>query len=190
MQTIRPTLACLILFTVLFGAAYPTASTVVLQILFPVQAQGSFILSKDHKLLGSALIGQPVSGAAYFWGRLSATTPYAYNASASIGSNFGSNNPALMEATKARVAALQAADPGNKQPIPIDLVTASGSGLDPHISVAAAEYQLARVARVRRLSKARVQQLIEQYTEGRQFWVLGERRVNVLKLNLALDKKI
>jgi len=189
-ETLRPTVASLMLFTLLCGVAYPLFSTTVLQTLFAAQAQGSLIAGKDGKPLGSELIGQNFSDPKYFWGRLSATSPYAYNAAASGGSNFGSNNPALLDALKARVAALKAADPANNKPIPVDLVTASGSGVDPHISPAAANFQLARVAKARGISEPAVRQLMEKYTEGRQFGMLGEPTVNVLKLNLALDGKI
>jgi len=160
--------------------------------VFPGQANGSLIL-KDGKAVGSELIGQSFDDPKYFWGRLSATGTFPYNAfnadnlTASSGSNYGPLNPALMDAVQARIDALKAADPENTAPIPVDLVTASGSGLDPHISVAAALYQVARVARERGLSEDTVRALVEQYTEGRQFGFLGEPRVNVLKLNLALD---
>src|SRR5262245_8013634 len=134
MKQLRPTLVFLLLLTVLFGGIYPLVCTVAVQVIFPSQAQGSLIVGKDGKLLGSELIGQNFSNPKYFWGRLSATAPYAYNAAASTGSNYGSNNPALLDAVKARIAALKAADPTNTKPIPFDLVTASGSGLDPHLS--------------------------------------------------------
>jgi K+-transporting ATPase ATPase C chain len=189
-QTLRPTIVSLALFTVLFGAVYPALSTAILQLAFPSEAQGSLIMGKDGKPLGSALIGQNFSEPQYFWGRLSATTPYPYDAAASNGSNLGANNPALIDEVKARVDALHAADPGNTKPIPVDLATSSGSGLDPHISPAAADYQVGRVARARHLSEADVQSMVKKYTEGRQFGVLGEPRVNVLMLNLALDGKI
>ena len=188
-QFIRPALTLFLLFTALFGAAYPAISTIVVKALFPEQAQGSLI-SKNGQVLGSKLIGQNFSDPKYFWGRLSATGPYAYNASASSGSNMGSANPALLDAVKSRIDALKKAAPDNTKPIPVDLVTASGSGLDPHISPAAAEYQLARVAKVRGISENEVKRLINQYTTGRQFGILGEPAVNVLMLNLALDGKI
>ena len=190
MALIRPTIVFLLLLSFLLGVVYPFVSTKLVQVAFPSQAQGSLIQGKDGKLLGSALIGQNFTQPKYFWGRLSATAPYAYNAGASTGSNYGSNNPALLDAAKTRIAALQAADPGNHAPVPVDLVTASGSGLDPHISVEAAEYQLARVASARGLSKEKLRQLLATYTENRQFAVLGEPCVNVLKLNLALDGKL
>lgn len=187
MSQIRPTLAFLALLSLLFGGAYPLAMTSMAKHLFPAEARGSLLYDKSGNAVGSSLIGQNFSEPRYFWGRLSATAPYGYNASASSGSNFGVNNPALIEAAKARIAALKAADPANSTPIPADLITASGSGLDPHISTAAAEYQLPRVARARGMKEARLRQIIEKSTENRQFGVLGEPRVNVLKLNLMLD---
>ena len=189
-ETLRPTIASLALFTALCGVAYPVFSTAMLQSLFASQAQGSLITGKDGKTLGSELIGQNFSDPKYFWGRLSATGPYAYNASASSGSNLGSNNPALMDAVKGRVEALKAADAANTKPIPVDLATASGSGVDPHISPAAAEYQLARVAKARGMPEAQLRMLVKKYTEGRQLGVLGEPTVNVMKLNLALENKL
>lgn len=188
---IRPTIAFVLLWTVIFGLAYPFFSTAMVQSLFPKQAEGSLIIGKDGKtLLGSGLIGQQFTKPEYFWGRLSATTPFAYNAASSTGSNLGSANPDLLKAVNGRIAALKAADPANTRPIPVDLVTASASGLDPHISPAAAAYQAGRVAKARNLPEAKVRALIEQYTEGRGFGVLGEAGVNVLKLNLALDGKL
>lgn len=183
---IRPALTMLVILTLLTGLAYPLAVTGLAQLFFPDQANGSLII-RDGKVIGSQLIGQYFDKPEYFWPRPSATTPFPYNAAASGGSNLGPTNPALIEALKARVAALRAADPGNELPIPVDLVTASGSGLDPHISPAAALYQLKRVARTRGLDENTVQALVTQHTEGRQFGLLGERRVNVLLLNLALD---
>ncbi len=183
---LRPALTLLILLTVLTGLAYPLAVTGLAQAFFPLQANGSVIV-KDGKPVGSALIGQQFTAPKYFWGRPSATAPQGYNGTASNGSNLGPTNPALADAAKQRIAALQAADPGNRAPIPVDLVTASGSGLDPEISPAAAQYQLARVARARGLPPAEVQALVARHTHGRQFGVLGEPRVNVLELNLALD---
>jgi len=176
----------LLLMTVITGIAYPLLVTGLAQAVFPVQANGS-LLAKDGKPIGSALIGQPFTASKYFWGRPSATVPQAYNGSASNGSNLGPTNPALADAVRQRIAALQAADPGNTAPIPVELVTASGSGLDPEISPAAAQYQLARVARARGLPLAEVQALVARCTRGRQLGVLGEPRVNVLELNLALD---
>jgi K+-transporting ATPase ATPase C chain len=145
------------------------------------------MIESAGQIEGSELIGQPFSDPKYFWGRLSATGPFPYNAAASSGSNLGPLNPVLRDAAQARIDALIAADPGNNQPVPVDLVTASGSGLDPHISIAAAEYQIPRVASVRGLREDTVRLLVEQHTEGRQFGILGEPRVNVLELNLALD---
>ena len=182
----RPAIVSYIVLTIITGLLYPLAVTGVAQLIFPQQANGSLIM-KDGKPLGSALIGQPFDDPKYFWGRLSATSPFPYNAAASSGSNLGPTNPALIDEVKARIDALHAADPQNTQPIPVDLVTSSGSGLDPNISVAAALYQLPRVARVRGLSEAQVRALVDKYTEGRWLGVLGEPRVNVLELNLALD---
>ena len=183
---IRPALTMLLLLTVLTGLIYPLTVTGLAQVFFPDRANGSLIMSED-KVIGSKLIGQHFDKPEYFWSRPSATAPFPYNAAASAGSNLGPTNPALIEAVKARVAALRAADPGNDLPIPVDLVTASGSGLDPHISPAAALYQVKRVARARSLDEIIVQTLIAEHTEERQFKLLGERRVNVLQLNLALD---
>ena len=183
---IRPALTMLVILTLLTGLAYPLAVTGLAQLFFPDQANGSLIV-RDGKVIGSQLIGQYFDKPEYFWPRPSATTPFPYNAAASGGSNLGPTNPALIEAVKARVAALRAADPGNELPIPVDLVTASGSGLDPHITPAAALYQLKRVARTRCLDENTVLALVTQHTEGRQFGLLGERRVNVLLFNLALD---
>lgn len=183
---VRPALALLILLTVLTGLVYPLAVTGLAQLMFPRQANGS-LLERDGKPVGSALIGQQFTEPKYFWGRPSATTPQAYNGTGSNGSNLGPTNPALADAARQRIAALRAVDPGNAAPVPVDLVTASGSGLDPEISPAAAQYQLARVARARGLPPAEVQVLVARYTHGRQFGVLGEPRVNVLQLNLALD---
>jgi K+-transporting ATPase ATPase C chain len=176
----------LVALTVLTGALYPFAVTGIARLVFPAQAAGSLI-SRDGVTVGSALIGQPFGDPKYFWGRPSATGPTPYNAAASSGSNQGPLNPALHEAVRARIDALRAADPGNTAPIPVDLVTASGSGLDPHITPAAAEYQVARVARARGLMAERVRALVAAHTAGRQLGVLGEPRVNVLELNLALD---
>lgn len=170
------------------GLAYPALVTVIAQLVFPHQANGSLII-KDGKAVGSALIGQPFDDPKYFWGRPSATSPFPYNAAASSGSNLGPTNPALHQTVKGRVDALRAADPGNTAPVPVDLVTASGSGLDPHISPAAALYQVRRVARARNVDESTVRHLVERHIEGRQLGVLGERRVNVLALNLALDRR-
>ncbi|MGA2491193.1 MAG: potassium-transporting ATPase subunit KdpC [Anaerolineales bacterium] len=183
---IRPALILLLIFTVLTGLLYPLAVTGLAQLVFPHQANGSLIV-RNGQTAGSTLIGQQFDDPKYFWGRLSATGPYPYNAAASSGSNLGPTNPALLDEVKARIAALKAADPANTQPIPVDLVTSSGSGLDPNISVAAALYQVPRVARLRGMSETAVRALVKQFTQGRQFGFLGEPRVNVLQLNLALD---
>jgi K+-transporting ATPase ATPase C chain len=185
-RLIRNSLMLLLVMTVITGVLYPLAATGLAQLIFPHQANGSLIV-KDGKPVGSALIGQSFTDPKYFWGRPSATTPNPYNASSSSGSNQGPTNPALTDAVKQRIAALHAADPGNTAPVPVDLVTASGSGLDPQISPAAAQYQVARVAKARGLSESQVTALVDEYTEGRQLGVLGEPRVNVLQLNLALD---
>ena len=185
-KLLRQSILLLLLLTVVTGVAYPLLVTGVAQVLFPRQGNGSLIM-KDGKAVGSTLIGQEFSDPKYFWGRLSATTPNPYNGGSSSGSNLGPTNPALTEAAKKRIAALRAADPGNTAPVPVDLVTASGSGLDPEISPAAAQYQVARVARLRGLSTAQVAALVAAHTRGRQLGVLGEPRVNVLQLNLALD---
>ena len=182
---IRPALVSLVALTLITGLLYPLLITAIAQGLFPAQANGSLIV-KDGAVVGSTLIGQQFDEPNYFWGRLSATAP-AYNASASSGSNLGPNNPALLEAVKARVGALKAADPSNTQAIPVDLVTASASGLDPHISPAAAEYQVSRVAKARNIDAARVRALVTQFTTNRLLGVLGEPTVNILQLNLALD---
>ncbi len=183
---VRPAVMTLLMFTVLMGIVYPLVVTGIAQLVFPHQANGSLIVV-NGEAVGSELIGQSFDDPKYFWGRPSATSPYPYNAAASSGSNLGPSNPALMDAVKARIAALQAADPSNIQPIPVDLVTASGSGLDPNISIAAALYQVPRVARVRRMSEAAIRALVDQLTQGRQLGFLGEPRVNILELNLALD---
>jgi K+-transporting ATPase ATPase C chain len=183
---IRPALVALFSLTILTGLAYPLAVTGIAQFLFPHQANGSLIVL-DGRAVGSSLIGQPFTDPKYFWSRPSATSLFPYNAASSGGSNLGPTNPALIQAVRDRVAMLRAADPGNALPVPVDLVTASGSGLDPHISPAAAEYQVRRVARVRRMQEADVRQLVTQHTQGRQLGFLGEPRTNVLELNLALD---
>ena len=186
-KQIRPTLVVLILFTLLTGVIYPLVVTGIAQVVFPEKANGSFI-KRDGKIVGSELIGQPFSDPKYFWSRLSATSPYAYNAGSSSGSNYGPLNPALIDGVKKRVQDLKAADSTNTLLIPVDLVTSSASGLDPHISVAAALYQLPRVARVRGMSASQIRSLMNQFTEGRQLGFLGESRINVLELNLALDE--
>ena len=184
---IRPAIVSLILFTVLTGVLYPLVVTGIAQTVFHKQAEGSLIVAKDGKILGSSLIGQQFDDPKYFWGRVSATSP-AYNASASTGSNLGPSNPALLNEVSDRISALKGADPDNNAPIPVDLVTSSGSGLDPHISLAAAQYQLARVARVRGLTQGAIQQIIDQNTQGRFLGFIGEPVVNVLQVNLALDQ--
>lgn len=186
-QLLRQAVVLFLLLTAITGLAYPFAVTGIAQLMFSRQANGSLIL-RDGKPIGSALIGQQFTDPKYFWGRPSATTPQPYNGTASGGSNLGPGNPALTNAVKQRIAALRAADPGNDAPVPVDLVTASGSGLDPEISPAAALYQMNRVARSRGLPPVEVKTLVDRYTQGRQFGVLGEPRVNVLELNLALDK--
>ena len=186
LASLRPAVVLFLLLTALTGFIYPLVVTGLAQLLFPQQAAGSLVM-RNGRALGSRLIGQSFSAPGYFWGRPSATTPQPYNGTASTGSNLGPLNPALLDAVKPRIAALRAADPGNEAPVPVDLVTASGSGLDPEISVAAADYQAARIARARGLAPERVRALIAQHSEGRLLGVLGEPRVNVLELNLALD---
>lgn len=180
---IRPALVCLLLLSLLTGVLYPLLVTGVAKIAFPRQANGSLIAGS-----GSELIGQPFDDPMYFWGRLSATSPTPYNASAGSGSNLSTGNPALVEQVKARIESLRSADPTNTTPIPVDLVTASASGLDPDITPASAHYQVARVARARNLSVEKVRELVARHTQGRQWGFLGESRVNVLKLNLELDQ--
>lgn len=184
---IRPAVSLFVLLTVITGVVYPLAVTGVAKAAFPSQAAGSLIV-KDGTPVGSSLIGQNFSDPKYFWGRPSATSPMPYNGSGSGGSNQGPLNPALVDAVKGRVEALKAADPGNNLPVPVDLVAASASGLDPHISLAAAQYQTARVARVRGVAADVLTGLIARHTEGRLFGLLGEVRVNVLELNLELDQ--
>lgn len=189
----RPALVALVLLTLITGVLYPLVVTGVAQLAFPVQANGSLIRDAQGNVRGSALIGQPFDDPKYFWGRLSATGTFPYNSfnaenlTASSGSNYGSLNPALQEMIQARIDALRAVDPEATGPVPVDLVTASASGLDPHISPAAAEFQVRRVAQVRGMPEDQVRRLVAQYTEGRDLGVLGEPRVNVLRLNLALD---
>jgi potassium-transporting ATPase KdpC subunit len=183
---IRPALSLFVALTIVTGLLYPLLVTGVSRLAFPQQATGSLV-ERDGKLVGSLLIGQNFSDPKYFWGRPSATGPQPNNAAASGGSNLGPSNPALLDAVKGRIDALKAADPDNKLPVPVELVTASASGLDPEISPAAAAYQLTRVANARKLSVAALAALVERNTQSRQFGVLGEARVNVLALNLALD---
>ncbi len=185
---LRSAISLFVLLSIVTGIVYPFVVTGIAKAVFPEQAKGSLIL-KDGKAIGSALIGQNFTDPKYFWGRPSATGPYPYNAAASGGSNLGPLNPALVDAVEARIGALKAADPGNAKPVPADLVTASASGLDPHISPDAAEYQAARVAKARGLPLEKVAALIERNTEARQWGLFGEPRINVLKLNLALDNE-
>jgi K+-transporting ATPase ATPase C chain len=186
MSELRPALILFALLTLLTGVAYPLVVTGIGQVLFHDAANGS-VIDAGGKAVGSQLLGQPFSNPKYFWGRPSATASQPYNGAASSGSNQGPLNPALVTAVRERVAALRAADPGNNQSVPVDLVTASGSGLDPHISPAAAEYQVSRVARERQRPMADIRKLVQQASEGRTLGILGEPRVNVLKLNLLLD---
>lgn len=187
LRHLRPALLLLLCLTILTGAVYPLLITGIATLAFPSQAAGSLLL-QDGKVVGSELIGQHFSESKYFWSRPSATGPYANNPLASAGSNQGPLNPALLDAVKQRITALKAADPNNTALVPVDLVTASASGLDPHISVAAALYQLQRVARVRGMDANKLQALLDAHTEGRWLGFLGEPRVNVLELNLALDQ--
>jgi K+-transporting ATPase ATPase C chain len=186
LRMIFPAVALLIVFTILTGLVYPLAVTGLAQLFSPFQANGSVIM-KDGKAVGSVLIGQHFDDPKYFWGRPSATLSYPYNSSSSSGSNLGQNNPSLLKVLEKRIAQLKAADPANNKPVPVDLITSSGSGLDPHISQAAAKYQMQRVARIRGIDKDMVLALIVAYTDQRKFGILGEPTVNVLKLNLALD---
>jgi potassium-transporting ATPase KdpC subunit len=186
LKELRPSLVAFLLLTVVTGVAYPLVVTLIGRVAFPREVTGS-VLERGGMAVGSRLLGQPFASPQYFWSRPSATSPQPYNGAASSGSNQGPTNPALTAAVEARIAALRAADPDNTEPVPVDLVTASASGLDPHISVAAAEYQIARVARVRGLAPAAVAALVRAHTAEPTFGVLGERRVNVLELNLALD---
>ncbi|HEY3343495.1 MAG TPA: potassium-transporting ATPase subunit KdpC [Anaerolineaceae bacterium] len=186
-QQLKPALIVFGVLTLLTGLIYPVFITGVAQAIFPAQANGSLI-PKNGQMVGSTHIGQPFDDPKYFWGRLSATAPYPYNAAASSGSNLGPSNPALVQEVQARIDALRKADPGNPQPIPVDLVTSSASGLDPDISPAAALYQAPRVARVRGMDVSKVKDLIAQNTQGRQLGFLGDPTVNVLALNTALDR--
>jgi len=187
LKHLRISIISIVLFTVITGLIYPLAVTGFAQLIFPRKANGSLI-KRNGNILCSELIGQPFDDPKYFWSRLSASAPYAYNAGASTGSNYGPLNPALFDAVRKRIHELKKTDSLNTQPIPVDLVTASGSGLDPHISVAAALYQLPRVARIRNMSEDQVRLLVNQFTQGRHLGFLGEPRVNVLELNLALDE--
>ncbi len=186
MRQIKYAALFLLILTALTGVVYPLVVTGFAQAFFRTKADGSIMLEGGRQI-GSELVGQPFSDPKYFWGRLSATGPFSYNAAASSGSNLAPSNPSLRDAAQARIDALKAVDPGNASPIPVDLVTSSASGLDPDISIAAARYQTPRVARNRGLSVEQVNSLVDRFTEGRQFGILGEPRVNVLKLNLALD---
>jgi K+-transporting ATPase ATPase C chain len=185
-RILRQSVACIVVFTVITGVIYPLVVTGVAQLVFPHQANGSLLID-NGKTVGSSLIGQSFSSPKYFWARPSATSPMPYNAANSSGSNLGPLNPALTENVKARITQLKAADAASKQAVPVDLVTASGSGLDPDISPAAAEYQVSRVAKTRNIDESEVRKLIAEYTRDRQLGILGEPRVNVLELNLALD---
>ncbi|HEY7640166.1 MAG TPA: potassium-transporting ATPase subunit KdpC [Steroidobacteraceae bacterium] len=189
MSELRPAWVLFVLLTVLTGIVYPLVVTGVAQAAFGARANGSLITS-GGRVIGSELIGQPFSSPKYFWSRPSATSPQPYNGGGSSGSNQGPLNPGLATAVKERIAALRAVDPGNSSAVPVDLVTASASGLDPHISPAAAEYQVARVARQRGVSPDAVRKLVRQATAGRTFGILGEPRVNVLELNLSLDTQL
>jgi K+-transporting ATPase ATPase C chain len=184
---IRPAVSLFLLLSVVTGIVYPLAVTGVAKAAFPAQAAGSLVADKSGAVVGSSLIGQSFTDPKHFWGRPSATSPMPYNGQGSTGSNQGPSNPALTDAVKGRVEALKAADPGNDAPVPVDLVTASGSGLDPHISVAAARYQAERVARARGIAPDVVKAAIARHAEGRLFGLLGEERVDVLELNLDLD---
>lgn len=185
-KILRPCLGVFLMLMLVTGVVYPLFVTGIGRIAFPAQAGGS-VIEQDGRAVGSALLGQPFSGPGYFWGRPSATGPQPYNGAASAGTNQATTNPALADAVAARVAALRAAHPSQSAPVPVDLVTASGSGLDPHISRAAAEYQVERVAEARAMPPDRVRELVAMHTRGRTLGLLGEPRVNVLELNLALD---
>jgi potassium-transporting ATPase KdpC subunit len=187
LQLIRPTIVSLFIFSVIAGGLYPLAVTAIAQVFFSEQANGSIIM-KDNKPAGSSLIGQPFDGPKYFWGRLSATALFPYNAASSGGSNLSQTNPDLVKQAQGRISALRDTDPQAAANVPIDLATASGSGLDPHISPAAAEYQVMRIAGARGIDESAVLSIVAKNTEGRQFGILGEPQVNVLKLNLALDE--
>lgn len=187
LNDLKPGIVLFTILTLLTGIVYPLLVSVLAQGFFPVQASGSLLKNAQGQIIGSELIGQHFSDPKYFWGRPSATSPYPYNAAASSGSNLGPTNSALIEAVKARIDTLKKADPVNHLKIPVDLVTSSASGLDPHISLASAEYQIHRVAKVRHLSEDQVRHLVQEHAEGRQWRLFGEVRVNIFKLNLALD---
>lgn len=188
---LRPAFCLLGMFTLLTGVVYPAVVTVVAQTAFPYQANGSLLRDNNHngEIVGSALIGQPFDDAGYFWSRPSATAPYPYNAAASTGSNLGPTNPKLIDRVKAYAAHLRAADPQHRSGVPVDLVTSSGSGLDPHISIAAAYYQIPRVARARKIEEATLKKLVDDVTTRRTIGLLGEPHIPVLKLNLKLDQR-
>jgi potassium-transporting ATPase KdpC subunit len=185
-KLLKPAIILFVLLSISTGVIYPALVTGLAQLLFPHQANGSLMTGSNGKPTGSSLIGQPFSSSGHFWGRPSATGPFPYNAGASSGSNLGPTNPALVDAVNARIEALKAADPDNKAPVPVDLITASGSGLDPHISPAAADYQINRVAKARNMKPEKLRALVDANTESHQWGFLGEPRVNVLTLNLAL----
>lgn len=187
-EQLRPTFISFLLLTALTGVLYPLSVTGIAQVFFKHQANGSLILL-DHKAVGSALIGQPFDDPKYLWGRLSATSPFSYNAASSSGSNYGPMNPDFLKAVQGRIKSLKASDPGNSAPVPVDLVTASASGLDPHITPAAAYYQVPRIARARGLSETAVKNVIQQHTQNRLFGIIGEPVVNVLEVNLSLNQE-
>ncbi len=184
----KPAVLLLLLLTLLTGVIYPLVVTAFAQLFYADKANGSLIVDTKGQAVGSTLIGQSFTQAKYFWGRASATSPYPYNAAASSGSNLGPTNPALMDMVNARVKTLQASEPSNKAAVPVDLVTASASGLDPHISLAAADYQIKRVAKARNMDENKLRELVNAQTETRQWFIFGEPRINVLQLNLALDQ--
>jgi K+-transporting ATPase ATPase C chain len=187
LKIIRPVIVSLFVFTIITGILYPLAVTGIAQLLFPDQANGSVIM-KNGRPTGSSLIGQPFDNPKYFLGRLSATSPFPYNSASSSGSNMAQTNPGLVKQAKERISALREADPQTTAPVPTDLATASGSGLDPHISPAAAEYQIKRVSKARGMNETEVRAIVTQHTEDRQLGIFGEPRVNVLMLNLAVDE--
>ena len=186
MKMLKNALGLFLILTLVTGVAYPLVVTGIAQLVMPARASGS-VVTRGGKPVGSSLLGQQFSDAGHFWGRPSATSPQPYNGASSSGSNLAPTNPALLGAINGRVQALRAADPGNAAPVPVDLVTASGSGLDPHISPAAALYQVPRVARARGMNESTLRELVAAHVQGRTFGILGEPRINVLELNLALD---